>query len=79
MEVRQYGKPDADDTLLRMVMNLAQQRDAKLLWLILKPRVPMGARPCQHPGSLTYEFSLDNGPMMAVRQYASGKIERFGW
>jgi hypothetical protein len=69
-----FGQPDADPTLLNSVLTRIDELGVADTMLLCHQRVPINSKPCQHPGSLTYEVVID-GRARRAHQTFSGKIE----
>ena len=74
MEVKLYGKQDADSALLVAVTKYAEEQGASRLTVSMHQRAPLDSKPCRRPGSLTYDFQLDDQPWLAAKQLANGKV-----
>lgn len=79
MEVKVYGKPDSDPTLMDAVVAFAKEMGAAKLLVAAHQRVPVDARPCQHPNTLFYELQLDDDKCYSARLHlATRKISWTG-
>lgn len=74
MNIKLYGKLDADPALYDAVIAYATEQGCNELVIAAHQRIPVGARHCRKPRSLTYDFIMDSGIPQAARQEASGKI-----
>lgn len=75
MEVKTYGKEDADPALFEALKAYASSQGCASLVVAFHQRRSMAARPCAIPGSVTYDFVMDGRAPLAARQYRDGRIE----
>ena len=61
-----YGESDKDLTAENLLRETV--KDSEVRYLILHQRMPLNARPCKLPGSLTVQAMLSNGCVVTVRQ-----------
>lgn len=73
MEIKVYGKPDDDPTLMDAVVAFAKEMGARKLLVAAHQRVPVDARPCQHPNTLFYELQLDDNKCYSARLLLADK------
>lgn len=74
METKFYGRQDADSRLLVAIVTYAEAQGAERLTVAMHQRVPLDSKPCRRPGSLTYDFKLDDNPWQAGKQLANGRV-----
>lgn len=72
--MKEYGTPDADDTAYKVL--LAHVAGMQVDYIIHKPRVPVDARACQMPQSLTVQAVLADKSVITCFQPAPGKPAR---
>jgi hypothetical protein len=65
-----YGKSDPDMAAENLLMETIRGED--VVSILLHPRMPINARPCQLPGSLTVQAILASGRVITVRQNKVG-------
>ncbi len=77
MNLTVYGQLDPDESLLKAIFAWAEARGGvQTLTVVAHQRVPMGSRICKWPGSLTYDFLLDDSRRAyAARQLPNGAIK----
>lgn len=61
-----YGVQDPDTTAYDLLMQII--KDKKVARVLLHQRMPINARPCKLPGSLTVQAVLESGEVITVRQ-----------
>lgn len=72
--MKEYGTPDKDDTAYKVL--LAHVAGMQVDYIIHNPRVPVDARMCQMPQSLTVQAVLADKSVIACFQPAPGKPAR---
>lgn len=65
-----YGESDEDSTAEDLLRELVA--DKSVAYLLLHKRMPLNARPCKLPGSLTVQAVLTNKTVVTVRQTKVG-------
>lgn len=68
--VKVYGKSDPDTQAEDFLRSNLQGKTVR--YIILNQRVPINARPCQLPDSLTVQAVLEDGSVVSVRQNRKG-------
>jgi len=63
-----YGTPDPDETAVKHLLSLYPNP----LYVLHNQRVPINARPCQQPGSLTVTAVLPDNKTVSVVQTSKG-------
>lgn len=66
----EYGKPDEDGTVLTCLLSAVEGQE--VLYILHHQRIPVDARPCRLPLSLTVQAVLDNGKVVTARQDKPG-------
>ena len=69
--MKEYGTPDSDDTAYKTL--LAHIAGMDVLYILHKPRVPIDARMCQLPQSLTVQAVLADKQVVTCFQPAPGR------
>ena len=72
--MKEYGTPDADDTAYKTLLRHVESMD--VTFILHKPRVPIDARMCQLPQSLTVQAVLASGKVISCFQPSPGKPAR---
>lgn len=68
-----YGQADPDPTLLNLVETRLSELGISATMIVLHQRMPIDARPCRHPGSLTYDVVIE-GRARRAHQALNGQI-----
>lgn len=74
MTAKVYGKPDEDQTAQNLLGELISGLEVE--YLVLRPRIPIDARPCQLPGSITLSAKVKGSGFITVRQNKPGGSAR---
>ena len=72
--IKEYGTPDADTSVVQHLLSLVDK--GEVMYIVHRPRVPVDARPCLLPLSLTVSVVLRNKNVISVRQPAPGQPTR---
>ncbi len=79
MIVKLYGSPDRNPALLEAIKAYAESQGAVLLTVMAHQRVPITARHCKSPGSLTYEFLLNDDKNAQAGRQAANLVITVPW
>ena len=72
--MKEYGTPDADDTAYKTLLKHVESMEVD--YILHNPRVPVDARMCRLPQSLTVQAVLASGKVISCFQPSPGKPAR---
>lgn len=67
-----YGKPDEDTATVDALQNWLREQPAEATYILHHQRVPIDARPCRLPQSLTTQLVLEDKRVVTAFQAKPG-------